>query len=53
MNGPDKALQNSLLPSRLSVVAQLARKGKLIGGSVLSSMLKSSARSVFPAGAPI
>jgi ABC-type glycerol-3-phosphate transport system substrate-binding protein len=52
LNGPNKALQTYSLPSRLSVVDQLASKGKLIGGSALSSMLKSSARPVFPAGAP-
>ncbi|WP_329237424.1 extracellular solute-binding protein [Actinoallomurus sp. NBC_01490] len=52
LNGPDKALPSYNFPSRLSVVDQLAAKGKLIGGSSLGAMLKSSARPVFPAGAP-
>jgi ABC-type glycerol-3-phosphate transport system substrate-binding protein len=52
MNGPEKALPRYNFPSRLSVVDQLATKGKLIGGSTLSEMLKSHARPVFPAGAP-
>jgi ABC-type glycerol-3-phosphate transport system substrate-binding protein len=52
INGPDKALKSYTLPSRLTAVDQLATKGKLIKGSALSAMLKSSARPVFPAGAP-
>jgi multiple sugar transport system substrate-binding protein len=52
INGPDKALKSYNFPSRLTAVDQLAVKGKLIKGSALSSMLKSSARPVFPAGAP-
>jgi multiple sugar transport system substrate-binding protein len=52
INGPDKALKSYNFPSRLTAVDQLATKGKLIKGSALSAMLKSSARPVFPAGAP-
>jgi multiple sugar transport system substrate-binding protein len=52
INGPDKALKSYNFPSRLTAVDQLAAKGKLIKGSALSAMLKSSARPVFPAGAP-
>jgi multiple sugar transport system substrate-binding protein len=52
INGPDKALKSYNFPSRLTAVDQLAGKGKLIQGSALKTMLKSSARPVFPAGAP-
>jgi len=52
LNGPNKALERYNFPSRLTAVDRLATKGKLIGGSELKSMLKSSARPVFPAGAP-
>jgi multiple sugar transport system substrate-binding protein len=52
INGPDKALKSYNFPSRLTAVDQLAAKGKLIKGSELGAMLKSSARPVFPAGAP-
>jgi multiple sugar transport system substrate-binding protein len=52
INGPDKALKTYTLPSRLTAVDQLAAKGKLIQGNALGSLLKSSARPVFPAGAP-
>ena len=52
INGPDKALKSYNVPSRLTAVDQLATKGKLIKGSELGAMLKSSARPVFPAGAP-
>jgi multiple sugar transport system substrate-binding protein len=52
INGPDKALKSYNFPSRLTAVDQLATKGKLAKGSALSAMLKSSARPVFPAGAP-
>jgi multiple sugar transport system substrate-binding protein len=52
INGPDKALKSYNFPSRLTAVDQLATKGKLVKGSALSAMLKSSARPVFPAGAP-
>ncbi|GAB2857638.1 hypothetical protein GCM10027176_70120 [Actinoallomurus bryophytorum] len=52
LNGPDKALKSYNFPSRLTAVDQLATKGKLVKGSALSAMLKSSARPVFPAGAP-
>jgi ABC-type glycerol-3-phosphate transport system substrate-binding protein len=52
INGPDKALKSYNFPSRLTAVDQLATKGKLIKGSELGAMLKSSARPVFPAGAP-
>ena len=52
ISGPDKALKSYNFPSRLTAVDQLAAKGKLIKGSELGAMLKSSARPVFPAGAP-
>jgi ABC-type glycerol-3-phosphate transport system substrate-binding protein len=52
INGPDRALKSYNFPSRLTAVDQLATKGKLIKGSELGAMLKSSARPVFPAGAP-
>jgi multiple sugar transport system substrate-binding protein len=52
LNGPDKALKSYNLPSRLSALDQLAAKGKVIDGSTLRTMLKSSSRPVFPGGAP-
>jgi multiple sugar transport system substrate-binding protein len=52
LNGPEKALKSYNFPSRLTVVDQLSAKGKLIGGSELREMLKSSSRPVFPQGAP-
>jgi multiple sugar transport system substrate-binding protein len=52
INGPDKALKSYNFPSRLTAVDQLSAKGKLFKGSQLGAMLKSSARPVFPAGAP-
>jgi multiple sugar transport system substrate-binding protein len=52
LNGPDKALSSYNMPSRLSAVNQLTERGNLIGGAQLATMLKSSARPVFPDGAP-
>jgi ABC-type glycerol-3-phosphate transport system substrate-binding protein len=52
LNGPDKALPSYPLPSHVSVVKQLATKGKLIGGDQLALMLKTTARPIFPGGAP-
>lgn len=52
LNGPEKALPAYALPSHVSVVDQLASKGKLIGGDQLSAMLKSSSRPIFAGGAP-
>lgn len=52
LNGPAKALSSYEMPSRLTAVDQLNAKGNLIGGGQLGTMLKSSARPVFPQGAP-
>jgi multiple sugar transport system substrate-binding protein len=52
LNGPDKALQSYNFPSRLTAVDELTAKGQIIGGSQLAGMLKSTARPVFPQGAP-
>lgn len=52
LNGPDKALSGYPLPSRLSVVKQMAATGELIGGAELATMLEKSSRPVFPDGAP-
>jgi multiple sugar transport system substrate-binding protein len=52
LNGPEKALPAYALPSHLSVVNQMASKGKLIGGDQLSEMLKSTSRPIFNGGAP-
>jgi multiple sugar transport system substrate-binding protein len=51
-NGPDKVMQGYPTPSRLSAVQELTAKGKLAQGDVLAKLLKSSARPVFPQGAP-
>jgi ABC-type glycerol-3-phosphate transport system substrate-binding protein len=51
LNGPEKALPSYPLPSHVSVVRQLATKGKLIGGDQLALMLKTTARPIFPGGA--
>ena len=40
------------LPSRLSGMSELTAKGKLIGGEQLAALLKTSAKPVFPEGAP-
>ena len=52
VNGPDKVLPGYFLPSRLSGVTQLVSKGNLRGGAELADLLKTSARPVFPQGAP-
>jgi multiple sugar transport system substrate-binding protein len=52
LNGPDKALSSYNMPSRLTAVNQLTERGNLIGGSQLATILKSSAKPVFPGGAP-
>jgi multiple sugar transport system substrate-binding protein len=52
LNGPAKALSSYNMPSRLTAVNQLTARGNLISGSQLATFLKSSARPVFPAGAP-
>jgi multiple sugar transport system substrate-binding protein len=52
LNGPAKALSSYNMPSRLTAVSQLNAKGNLIGGDQLAAFLKSSARPVFPGGAP-
>jgi len=51
-NGPDKIMAGYLLPSRLTSMAELTSKGTLNGGAQLGSLLKTSARPVFPEGAP-
>ena len=40
------------LPSRLAGLTELTAKGKLIGGDQLAALLKTSAKPVFPEGAP-
>ncbi|RZS90901.1 carbohydrate ABC transporter substrate-binding protein (CUT1 family) [Motilibacter rhizosphaerae] len=50
-NGPDKALSGYAMPSHLSAVQRITAKGTLIGGDVLSTLLKDS-KPVFPGGAP-
>lgn len=50
--GPDNVFPGYFLPSRLSAIQQLTAQGKLAGGDVLTSLLKDSARPVFPQGAP-
>jgi multiple sugar transport system substrate-binding protein len=52
LNGPAKALSSYNMPSRLTAVKQLTARGNLIGGGQLATILKSSARPVFPGGAP-
>lgn len=51
VNGADKAWTGYALPSHLSAVQEMASKGKLVGGDVLSTMLAKS-KPVFPGGAP-
>ena len=51
LNGPDKAWASYALPSHLSAVEKLATGGKLIGGTELAALLKTS-KPVFPEGAP-
>jgi multiple sugar transport system substrate-binding protein len=52
VNGPSKVLPGYFLPSRLTGLAELTAKGKLIGGAQLSDLLKNSAKPVFPEGTP-
>jgi multiple sugar transport system substrate-binding protein len=49
--GKDKVLSGYALPSRLSAVDVLNKKGSLDGGDVLATLLKGS-KPVFPDGAP-
>ena len=51
-SGPNMVLPGYFLPSRLTGLATLTTRGKLIGGAQLSGLLKTSARPVFPQGAP-
>jgi multiple sugar transport system substrate-binding protein len=51
-SGPNMVMPGYFLPSRLTGLAVLTTKGKLIGGAQLSGMLKTSAKPVFPQGAP-
>ena len=50
-NGTARTWVGYFFPSRLSGIAILNKKGSIIGGDVLASMLKTSA-AVFPQGAP-
>ena len=50
-NGAAKAWAAYALPSHLSAVQEMARKGNLVGGDQLSAMLAKS-KPVFPGGAP-
>lgn len=52
VNGPAKVLKNYNMPSRVSALAAMTAKGKLVAGQQLTSMLKQSSRPVFPQGAP-
>jgi len=52
VNGPAKVLKNYNMPSRVSALATMTAKGKLVAGEQLTSMLKQSSRPVFPQGAP-
>jgi multiple sugar transport system substrate-binding protein len=52
VNGPAKVLKNYNMPSRVSALAEMTAKGKLVAGAQLTSMLKKSSRPVFPQGAP-
>jgi len=51
-NGPSKVMPGYFLPSQLAGLAELTQKGKLIGGAELAHLLKTSAKPVFPQGAP-
>jgi multiple sugar transport system substrate-binding protein len=51
-SGPSKVMNGYPVPSRLSAMAILTTKGKLIGGAQMSDMLKNNSRPVFPQGAP-
>lgn len=51
-NGPDKVMPGYFLPSRLSGMAKLTAAGSLVGGEVLTELLKTS-EPVFPEGAPV
>ena len=50
-SGPDKVMPGFFIPSRLTGLALLTTKGKLVEGAQLSSLLKTS-KPVFPEGAP-
>ncbi len=52
VNGPAQAWTGYTIPSRLSAVQELTAKGELIQGAKLASFLKTSAKPVFPEGAP-
>jgi multiple sugar transport system substrate-binding protein len=52
VSGPSMVMPGYFLPSRLTGLAELTAKGTLIGGAQLSSLLKNSAKPVFPQGAP-
>ena len=51
-NGPEKAIADFAMPSRLTAVKQLTENGKLLGGAELTDMLQNSTQPVFPQGAP-
>lgn len=51
-NGVARTWSGYFIPSRLSGMKILNDKGKLVSGNVLYKMLKTSARPVFPQGAP-
>jgi multiple sugar transport system substrate-binding protein len=51
-SGPSKVMPGYFLPSRLAGMTELTTKGKLIGGAQLGDLLKTSAKPVFPQGAP-
>lgn len=51
LNGPDKVWSSGGMPSRVSVVEELAQAGDLAGGEQLAAMLR-TASPVFPEGAP-
>lgn len=52
LDGPATTWKGYTFPSRLSAVEQLNEKGQLIQGAQLDTFLKTSARAVFPQGAP-
>jgi ABC-type glycerol-3-phosphate transport system substrate-binding protein len=52
LNGPEKSWESYYMPSRLTAIDQLNSRGSIIGGDLLASILKSTARPVFPGGAP-
>lgn len=52
VSGPDKVMPGYFLPSRLAGVEKLTTSGNLVGGEMLTALLKTS-RPVFPDGAPV